>query len=442
MQAPVVLTSLTTALATIALATTAAAGQVWVVDGSAAPGFDFLDIQPAVDVAAPGDVVLIRGGDYATFAIDGKGLSVLADADQVVHVDGTWRVANLPAGQLVVLRGLQTGTPGTQGLSASSCEGSLWIEDCTLTASDGPLTGVLPLHHGIRLDRCKEVVIARCEASGGNGKNLGSFGYPFGGGSGVDSFATNVAVVDSVLTGGHGASSPLGESWDGAIGGHGLRMSATHALVAGVETHGGYGGWADVDYDTLFGTKNCGYGGNGGSGIYVESYNPEFTATYSSVLTVRDQVSTPGGGGGAWCAPAGSPGQPITLTPQKPHSVTELAGDARTFFVNSPVRGGTDARLNFAGAPGDLVLAVASGGATWLDLGGQPAPLVLADVPIVLGPWQLDGSGTTIQAVPVPTQAIGFGGATLPMQAVVLEAASGALTLASPSALTVLEQGL
>ena len=65
----------------------AAQTRVFTVDDDAPA--DFTTIQAAVNAAAPGDVVLVKDGDYVKFTIDGKGISVLADRDAAVRVLGT-----------------------------------------------------------------------------------------------------------------------------------------------------------------------------------------------------------------------------------------------------------------------------------------------------------------------------------------------------------------
>ena len=51
-----------------------AQGTVWTVDFDGSGDFD--EIQPAVDAAADGDVILVAPGGYAPFRISGKGLRV------------------------------------------------------------------------------------------------------------------------------------------------------------------------------------------------------------------------------------------------------------------------------------------------------------------------------------------------------------------------------
>ena len=66
----------------------------------------------------------------------------------------------------------------------------------------------------------------------------------------------------------------------------------------------------------------------------------------------------------------------------------------------------------------------------------------LAEPLLSVGPWVIDASGQTIQPLDVPAQPPGFGGATLPVQGVVVEVETGAATLAPVSSLTVVHQAL
>src|SRR5262245_31533670 len=95
----------------LALATTSfAQTKTWVVDDVLGPGVDFIEVQPAVDAASAGDVILVRPGSFGGFALQGKGLVITADAGQKPVIGGppiATRVEQVPAGEAVVLRGLQ-----------------------------------------------------------------------------------------------------------------------------------------------------------------------------------------------------------------------------------------------------------------------------------------------------------------------------------------------
>ncbi|MGE3173518.1 MAG: hypothetical protein AB7O97_12920 [Planctomycetota bacterium] len=83
----------------------------WTVDRLGRPGTDFLDLQPAVDAAASGDVIRIRAAGAPTFGalsynapiIDGKSLTVLGEGSASTWMRGNFQVRNLQPGQLVRL---------------------------------------------------------------------------------------------------------------------------------------------------------------------------------------------------------------------------------------------------------------------------------------------------------------------------------------------------
>src|SRR5262245_52936976 len=101
------------AAALLGLAGALGAQQTWVVDQALGPGADFDQIQPAVDAAAPGDVILVRQGLYEPVHVQ-KGLTITAEAGVTVESSlilffggmPAVRVAQVPIGQTCVLDGL------------------------------------------------------------------------------------------------------------------------------------------------------------------------------------------------------------------------------------------------------------------------------------------------------------------------------------------------
>src|SRR5262245_14278844 len=80
------------------------AQQVFVVDHSLSPGAFSSQIQPAIDAASSGDVVLVKGDAvFEGFTIAGKGLSVLRHPSESssFQVFGRVSVAGTPASQTV-----------------------------------------------------------------------------------------------------------------------------------------------------------------------------------------------------------------------------------------------------------------------------------------------------------------------------------------------------
>src|SRR5262245_47179671 len=78
--------------------------KVWFVGGA---GADFAEIQPAIDAAQDGDVILVRPGNYRAFTCS-KGVMVAASSTPFVIVDDTQDpvIQDVPAGKIVGVSGL------------------------------------------------------------------------------------------------------------------------------------------------------------------------------------------------------------------------------------------------------------------------------------------------------------------------------------------------
>ena len=73
------------------LAPPLASSKTWIVDDDGGPGVDFTDIQPAIDAAAPGDLIVVRNGDYNGFILF-KDLILAADTGRLNREVG-WKPA-------------------------------------------------------------------------------------------------------------------------------------------------------------------------------------------------------------------------------------------------------------------------------------------------------------------------------------------------------------
>jgi polygalacturonase len=88
----------------LGLFATSARADVLVVDASGMG--DFTDIQPAIDAAADGDLVLVNPGVFQGFTILDKSVSVVARSTATVSIDGSVIVQHLAAARYVELAGL------------------------------------------------------------------------------------------------------------------------------------------------------------------------------------------------------------------------------------------------------------------------------------------------------------------------------------------------
>jgi hypothetical protein len=103
-----------------------------VVDDGPYPG-DFTTIQEAVDAAQDGDVVLVRPGTYEAFAIDHKGVSVVAEQPLDMRIELSMQRVEVEGGSAPVIFGccaLQGGT-GAELLGGSPV---LYLIDSTVAA--------------------------------------------------------------------------------------------------------------------------------------------------------------------------------------------------------------------------------------------------------------------------------------------------------------------
>ena len=186
------------------------------VDG--AGGANFTEIQPAIDAAVNGDVIVVAAGDYSTLtstvgpagaSIDAKGLTLIADPSGGL-VKVTWlTIKDVAAGQRVVVRGVEVvGAPNAlvnHGADVLNCAGAVVFEDCTMTGAPGFIFfhSVTPGRAGVKLSNVASATITRCALTGGIGvPGQPMFGYPPGDcGAGLEISRWSVASHDSVMTG-------------------------------------------------------------------------------------------------------------------------------------------------------------------------------------------------------------------------------------------------
>jgi len=402
----------------LALSATATAQTVWIVDDDGPA--DFADLPAAVSAAGEGDLLLVRDGLYSELAINGKSLTIQADAGhrpevselQVGNGSGqsVVQVGGLAAGQEVYLRGLDIGGTYFQSFSRTpfitltNNAGEVWIEDCELVM-DLAQSGFT----GIRATNCAAVHVARCVLTAAQAS-------PPTYGDGIDASGSHLTVWDSSIHAGPGFFG-LGAP---APGGRGIHVLGGSLFLSGCEVVGGDGG----------DNATADFGASGGDGLLVEG---------GALVRSRDTTFTGGAGGQGTVgtAPAGLPTNVVAGT------LVPIGGPAKSFDVGSPARVGVDPVVTtYAGQPGDVVVLMWSHGQMapfWFAFEHGSFAIALngleAKVAGVIGP-----SGFLVNPIP-PVAAIGGDVANLPCQAVFFQPGSG-WYMSGPSLLTLVGPGL
>ncbi|MEO0649235.1 MAG: hypothetical protein AAFZ65_00985 [Planctomycetota bacterium] len=374
------------------------APQVHTVDDD--PGADFTEVQAAIDAAQDGDTILIRSGVYQSIQIDGRSLTIVADVDAVVRMQGI-SISNVAAEDALYLRGIETGPfgPGAfqvvPGLSIQGCDGPVLIENCVIGAPGQP-TPLNPPGIAIRVALNAQVLLVDTTANGTTSNGFGGtngapavlvdsstlsiFGGEYEGGSGLDQ-------NESFLTG-----------FPGGSGAAAVQAENSDLFLAGATLIGGDGGRGSTSTAGSGFLFPCGDGGPGGDAVLANG----------SSVTLRGGTPIPGTGGapggpppeGPACA-FGADGAPIAGTSQ---TITTLSGIPRTFAVSpNPVREGQVATQFFTGEPGDLVLWALSVGPSTLPLTSFGGPVLVSASPFVVNAGSVPASGEL--SLPV---AVGF----------------------------------
>jgi len=388
----------------------AAAGTVWTVPGMAP------NLQLAVNVASPGDVILVAPGTYTEVVqVDGKGIAIVADGNPALTASlATLEVRNIPAGQTFLLDGFLLDLPDVFlgpdiPFVAEDNLGSLRLQDCTFRGDPGyqgqGQLGAWPGTVAAQVRDSASVTFHHCTFEGGDGASLFDEDIDFtatDGGHGLQVISSTVDLHDSFARGGVAGSFYDTVGSTGRSGGSAVHASGTSVVqVHGSTLIGGHGGAADCDF---FG---CGDGGPGGSGVLLAG---------TSHGSVRDNTYQPGTGGpaGGFGALDGSDGQAV-LVSTPGGTLAEFSATYRGFDVPSPVREGAAAVLTFTGEPGDSLLLFGSLASNHIALPGHQGSF-LVGFPLLL-------SGITLGSIPaagtmqllVPITDLGAGIEALPL---------------------------
>lgn len=357
---------------------------VLVLDVQPGPGVDFTNFEQAVAQAGPGDILLIRPGNYVlpfqsnTVNVSVPDLTIVGELFPAIPDIG---FTGLGPGRFNVLRGVQLGTTGSPldaSVSADQNQGTLWIEDAGLLPIPSPSNQVA----STRFDGCDSVVLQRCRLRGRSA--FLSVSNP-----GITAADTAVWAHDSTVDGGggfFGASTILPAS-------PGVLLSDSSAFLSGTEVSAGSDGVTAPPDDA------------------VQSGN-----------SVSQLVESPAD----WQIQGGT--QEI------------LTDVARSFRARPLSREGESVVFTFGAPANELaILALASQPlAQFVPLFAGPG-LLANPITSLLVAGTLPASGELQTGLPVPFFPAGFEGATLFAQAAYVDPATGSVRLGGGSAFVVLD---
>ncbi|MBI1380840.1 MAG: hypothetical protein GC161_07115 [Planctomycetaceae bacterium] len=404
-----------------------ARADVLVVDKALGPGADFATIQAAVDAAVDGDIVIVRPATYDGFAVNGKGLSILAESKTRFAIEPSGRVvvSNLGAGQSFVLRGAEDDpdieTSGGWGSEweFQNCAGTIWVEDCNLLHPSAPSN---PSNPGdkVQAEGVTRLFVVRSTLVGARGQSSSIIGQSGGAGIAAKNCG-EILVFDSELVGGQGG---FGSGLDfslGGIGGSALAaVGCERVYVAGTRLVSGDGG------DTI--SEGCDSGGNGGVVLDLSAG----VLAPTTPTTLRDCKTEFGVGGinlDELCPL--NQGATGTLLEGDLVALVFEPGAARSVSAPTLVREGDVLRFVLGGSQGDLGFLLLG-----IGLSSSPLPgvggLLLVD-PVV--PFVFAGTLATdsaVLAVTVPSLPPGVDIRQFPVQGLfvspTLEAVLGSAT--------------
>lgn len=405
----------------LVLASPAAGQAVLVVDDLPGPGVDFTAIQPAVDAASEGDVILIQAGTYPSPvqpAVDGKSLSLVAEAGAVVVLPDGLEIRNLAPGQVVCLQGLVLGGPAAflePGLLVQFSEGHVRVQDCQLqgsAASDGFPFGFFPAHAGLWAVQAAECVLVRCELRGGNFVASGS-GNGGSGAPGARVQSADVHAYGCTFEGGQGSTDF--SSGAGAAGGPGVLVD---------------GGFLFAEESLLQGAVQP-----GGCALPSPSApGPGLALAGGGEAFFLDSVALPGAlqPGCACCAAPAVVGAGLITLP----------GVGRSLVFPSPLREGEVGNLSVSGEPGDLAFLGFTDAPGSVFLPGLGGTFLLASPTPVLPLGAVPPGGALSLPLPIPELGPGLESFTWFLQLGVLAADGTTVVLGDPAHAVLLDGSL
>jgi hypothetical protein len=382
----------------------ASAQNVYVVDAGGSG--DFTALQPAVDAAATGDVLLLRSDLPVGAFIDGKGLTIAGDMPDRADV-GELHVLNVPAGATFTLRHVRVVEPANhfQAIEAHDNAGTIVMEDVFAQGQFGSAFMLAAV--GLKATNCASLVLNNSFFYGGTGEPGSPFWSPFAGMPGLTAVDCQVSATWTEFRGGAGAT---GIVYGTAPPGSGIDATGSYLFLSGCEVIGG----ANPD---------CGLCGSG-------SYSSDGLHLTSGLVQYVDcvfQAGTPG-----LNTP---PGEGIDAAPG---TAQDLGGIRRALFASSPLHFSATGILIYEGAAHDLVGVFSSPITGFLPIASKAGVWQLAAPvagPLLLGMANSTGHLKVNFHAPDITP---LEGVTMFLQVAAVDAVSGLLRISGPATITLL----
>jgi hypothetical protein len=415
-----------------------AGGQVWIVDELLGPGTNYGHLQPAMDAAADGDVLLVRSGDYEPFTLVGKSLAVFADVGHQVNVlvepdtipgelalapDGS-QIRDLPQGGWFTVRGIAFRVADPTYLAINlwlrDCAGRTWIEDCSLFKG----------RPSLQADDALSVTLVRSVLSGAGGGQIAPCLGSFGAGGALFANSSPLWCYSTVALGGGGASALncLEPGLAAKPGETGIENHESSVLLVGSAVVGGSGGAGGT-----MASGECLAPADGAAALWLSG------GAAQAWLVDTGLAGGTGGVAEGACPGATSPG---TALEAEPGAAVEWQADAPVLSATAVAREGELVVLAVTAEVGSNVFALFSeqqAGALEPDLSGA---LLIGESMGIAPLGTVDRTGILTYAHVVHELGPGVEGAVVYIQPLAYSPATGRCTLGAPSASLLLDQGL
>lgn len=409
----------------------AAPGDVWTV---ALSGGDFNQIQPAVDAAADGDVILVKpsGWPYEAFSIFDRSLTVAAQVPGTVKIKGAVRVANLEQGRSVELIDLSGEGNEDSALRVVDNFGSVRVRGGTWKGSNA--TDPSKFYSAVYVVGSEDVSLSECLIQGG----WAFSGNP--GGHGLYARNSSLALHSCTLYGGVGGfGSDPWETGEGGLGGNGAFVQGGFLFATACKIQGGTGGTGEYSSDP-FGQGSGGVGGPGGVGLWVVGQSTNGSGELAQVeLRQVTLIAGPGGSGGAYGYLDGPDGLPMQVNGTA--SVQTLPGPAATFTSDGVWTMGQPEVVTFTGQPLAQVFLVASSLPQFKWLPAKQGVLLVGGLPLLKYLGACDATGVLTRTFVPPDQSAALEARVLHWQAWMLTSGSTPAVLAGPLTMALVAPG-